>query len=157
MNKNIVLMLFLIIVGTSCSHNPRQCSHNTSTLDPIETLFNITAPSISSQVIKTQSSLIKISPNSHIDAGIVVAENPWEQVFILEAISNEVEIGETTAKCDSPMQISFVKQSEKMFRLTVTITPRIEKSNFRCQVTIPVIEPQGPKQLDLLITGRVRI
>lgn len=154
--KNAMLSLVLVLFTASCSHDINRCP-NSSSIDPIEALFNITAPMAVQKSDINPASLLKVTPNAHIDAGIVLAENPWEQEFILEAISNGVEIGETTAKCDSPMQISFVKESEKMFRLIVTITPRIEKPDFRCQVKIPVIEPQGARQLDLLITGRVRI
>ena len=156
--KYILLSLSLLFTVTSCRHNTPNFTNTTSSLDPIEALFNITSPAVGNKadIIKTIS-IFKVSPKAHIDAGVVLAENPWEQEFILEALERGVLIGETTAKCDSPLKISFVKESPKLFRLKVTITPKLEKSNFRCQVKIPVIEPKGAEGLDLLITGKVRI
>jgi len=155
--KNVLLSLMLLIVFTSCQHNTTPFTNTKSSLDPIESLFFTTAPKILQKSNTKTISFLKVTPNASVDAGIVLAENPWKQEFILEASEEGVKIGETVAKCDSPLKISFVKESDKLFRLTVTIIPKLEKPDFKCQVTIPVIEPQGAKNLDLLITGKVRI
>jgi hypothetical protein len=154
--KNTLFSIALLIVFTSCRHNvppPKR----TSSLDPIDALFNITTPVTVQKIDQKSISLLKVTPNAYIDAGIVLAESPWEQEFILEASEGGLEIGETVAQCNAPLQISFIKESDKLFRLTVIITPKLEKSDFRCQIKIPVVEPLGAKDLNLLITGKVRI
>lgn len=155
--KYALLFLFLLVSVTSCRHNTHNFTNTTTSLDPIEALFNITSPVSVRKIDGKPITFLKVSPKAHVDAGVVLAESPWEQEFVLEVLEGGVEIGETTAKCDSPLAISFIKESDKIFRLTVTITPKLEQSDFRCQVKIPVIEPQGSKGLDLLITGKVRI
>lgn len=154
--KNILAVIAVLLIFTSCTHTNKKLTNASSSPDPIALIFQ---EEIAKQAAQEEAKcrFIKVSPHTSIDAGIVKAEKPWEQEFILEAPEAGVEIGETTAECNSPLKITFIRETNTRFRLRVTIIPKLDKQDFKCVVKIPIFKEQGKEQLNLQITGKIRI
>ena len=151
-NKYYFLLIAFLVCSVSCTRMKSNVANSVSPSDPIAILFQ-------HEIAKEEATrrFLKVSPGASINAGIIRAEEPWEQEFVLECPEGEVEIGETVAQCNSPMQISFIKETSARFRLRVTIIPRLDCPDFKCVVKIPVFKEDNKEQIDLRITGKVRI
>lgn len=149
---NSFLLISIVSLLSSCAQIQSNVANTVPPSDPIAILFQ-------NEIAKNEATcrFLNVSPKAKIDAGIIKAEEPWEQEFILECQGAEVEIGETTAQCNSPMQISFIRETNTRFRLRVTITPKVDCHDVKCVVKIPVFKEEDREQLDLQITGKVRI
>ncbi len=101
--------------------------------------------------------LVSVYPRSRINAGVIKPKGTWEHEFIIDAVDNLVEIGETFAECNAPMKIFFTQESEKSYRLKISITPSVEQEHLRCLVKIPVFRDSAEETLSLEINAVVRI
>lgn len=100
--------------------------------------------------------IVTIKPKENIYAGFIPAEKEWKQEFHLLATESGIKLLEPILQTDTQAKAKLTKKSNKLFLLTVTITPEKGKLDFKCKVKVPVSKPKGWKAVEILIMGKIR-
>jgi uncharacterized protein DUF1573 len=99
--------------------------------------------------------ILKIKPKAIIYAGHLPAEKEWKQEFLLEATESGLKLDKPVIQSDTHVEAVLTKKADKLFQLILSITPKKEKTAFKCTVKIPIAVPGGWKAPEILIIGKI--
>jgi hypothetical protein len=99
--------------------------------------------------------LLRILPSNKIHAGSLTAGKIWKQKLVLKALKKNIKLGQATIKSVFPVNISIQEKKGKDHEIMIEAGPERKTPVFKCEITVPVLEPAGWKPAVITITGKV--
>ena len=107
------------------------------------------------QVSGTAKPLVETLPQAAIRAGRIPAKLDWKQEFLLKPLRPGVRLGAPKAEGDAAFPVTMVEEKGAGWRVCFKLPPKPAPGRFRYQVRVPVEEPKGWKDIELMVSGEV--
>lgn len=112
-------------------------------------------PVIRFRVTGTAKALVEVSPQDKIRAGRIPKTMAWKQEMLVKALRPGVKLGTPKIEGKPLLPVTMAEEKNIGWRLRFCLPAQPEPGLFRCVVKIPVEEPKGWKDIELLVAGEI--
>jgi len=101
--------------------------------------------------------LVEVIPKSQMYAGRLPLNEEWQQTFELKEHLGQVTYGTAVVESGYPVDVQLTPRTgTNAFRsLAVTLRPPATSGDWRCSITVPVLEPPSVKPIEVKITAKI--